>query len=352
MVSASTLAQEASPRAMVGAIRWDAWTGGGVTEQVERTLGPAKYHDRLPWFAEVVAENTVRIQGGRQEIMDREIDYAAQAGLDYWAFLLYPESSTMSESLKLYLASAHRQRVKFCLILHNAFGVAAAEWPKERDRTVALLQEPGYQTVLGGRPLVYVFALQYQGAFPTERFADFRRAAGAAGIDPYCVYMGWNPAGDFRDHAAKGFAAVSAYAHGSSHAQFSQLAQAVETRYWQAAAEAGVPCIPLVTTGWDKRPRQENPVSWEIGHGYHQQEVFPSVATPEEIAAHLGRALDFVRQNTSICPANAVIVYAWNEHDEGGWLVPTRNPDGSPDTSRLDAVGKILAPGRQAEGQE
>lgn len=339
MIGSLSPAQETPSRPIVGAIRWDAWTGGGVTEQVERTLGPAKYHDRMPWFAEVLDENTVRIDGGRQEVMDQEIDYAATAGLDYWAFLLYPESSTMSDSLKLYLKSPKRDRVSFCLILHNAFGVADAEWPRERDRTLALMQEPGYQMVLGDRPLVYLFSVQ-----ATERFADFRRAAQAAGLNPYCVYMGWNPAADYRAHASQGFDAVSAYACGSADAQFAQLAQATETKYWQGAAQAEVPCIPLVTTGWDKQPRKEHPVSWEKGHGYHQQAVFPSTATPEEIAAHLARALAFVREHAPICPANAVIIYAWNEHDEGGWLVPTWTPTGKPDTRRLDAIGKLLNP--------
>ncbi len=23
------------------------------------------------------------------------------------------------------------------------------------------------------------------------------------------------------------------------------------------------------------------------------------------------------------CPAGAMLIYAWNEHDEGGWLCPT-----------------------------
>src|SRR5512136_1334454 len=95
-------------RPAVGAIRWDAWSGGEVTRQVERTLGPRRYHARMPWFAEVVGDDAVRIRGGRQEVMDREIAFAVQAGLDYWAFLLYPEGASMSESLRLYLASESR----------------------------------------------------------------------------------------------------------------------------------------------------------------------------------------------------------------------------------------------------
>jgi hypothetical protein len=46
---AETRAEERRTPPVVGAIRWDAWTGGGVTKQVERTLGLKKYHDRLPW---------------------------------------------------------------------------------------------------------------------------------------------------------------------------------------------------------------------------------------------------------------------------------------------------------------
>jgi hypothetical protein len=329
----------AQDRPIVGAIRWDAWAGGPVTKQVERTLGPAKYHDRLPWFAEVVGENEVRILGGRQPVMDREIEFAANAGLDYWAFLVYPQQNTMSVPLALYLKSPARKRIAFCLILHNTLKSPDALWPKERDRAVGLLRQPGYQTVLDGRPLVYAFVGR---EFPFGRFAEFRAAAKEAGLNPYCVFMGWNPQDDYLRVSEKGFDAVSAYAMGSDQSRFANLAATVERRYWQAAARAKVPCIPLVTTGWDKRPRQDHPVSWEKGHSYHTQKVFPSKATPAEIAAHLRRALAFVKAHPKVCPASAIIVYAWNEHDEGGWLCPTRRKNGQPDTSRLKALGEVL----------
>jgi hypothetical protein len=45
--------------------------------------------------------------------------------------------------------------------------------------------------------------------------------------------------------------------------------------------------------------------------------------------------------------ANAVIIYAWNEHDEGGWLSPTRTAEGKPDTSRLDAIRDVLKKEKQ-----
>lgn len=329
---------EISTRPTVGAIRWDAWTGGGVTAEVERSLGPAKYHDRLPWFAKVEGDGRVWIDGSPQQVMDEEIEFAAGAGLDYWAFLLYPEDSSMSRSLKNYLNSGKRNKIKFCLILHNSLTVSEKDWPRERERAVALLKERGYQTVLNNRPLVFAF----WDNFPAQRFAEFRRAAQAANLNPYYVYMGWNPSADFKIASAHGFDAVSAYAYGSAQKTFAELCDSVEKNYWQNALSAKVPYVPLVTTGWDKRPRKDNPVSWERNHAYHQQTVFPSRATPEEIASHLKRALNFVKTNPDICVANTIIIYAWNEHDEGGWLEPTWTTDGKPDTSRLDAIRKVL----------
>ena len=339
MCGSAAAAEAGRTRPLVGAIRWDAWTGGWVTEQVVNTLGPKKYHDRLPWFAEVIDDKTVKIDGSRQAIMDREIELAAGAGLDYWAFLIYPESSPMSTAIKQYLRSPKRKRLGFCLILHGTLKVGDAQWPKERARVIALLREPGYQTVLNGRPLVYAFTGK---DFPFERFTEFLTSARRAGLNPYCVFMGWDPASDFKKVSKKGFDAVSAYAKEGRQARFSDLVKAVEKDYWRKAAKAKVPYVPLVTTGWDKNPRKDNPVSWEKGHSYHQQKVFPSRATPAEISSHLSSSLAFAQKHPKTCVAGTIIIYAWNEYDEGGWLAPTRRPDGKPDTTRLDAIRRVL----------
>ncbi len=341
-------------RALVGAIRWDAWCGGPVTEQVQQTLGPAKYHHRLPWFAEVKGDNQVRIDGRAPGIMEREIAFAADAGLDFWAFLLYAEGDSMSHALQQYLESPQRDRINFCVILHNGFGVADAAWPKALARLVALLREPGYQRVHGGRPLVFEFQARVAGKFPRERLAEFRRAAQQAGLNPYCVFMGWNPPSDFARASTNGFDAVSAYAFGSDVPTFARLARQVEDGYWKKAAEARVPYIPLVTTGWDKQPRKDHPVSWEKDQAYHRQAVFPAQGAPEEIAAHLKRALGFVHVHPDLCAARTVIVYAWNEHDEGGWLSPTWTPSGQPNTARLDALRPVLRspPAKPVAGQQ
>lgn len=329
----------AKDRPIVGAIRWDAWTGGHVTEQVERTLGLKKYHHRLPWFAEIVDGTTVKINGGRQEVMDQEIVYAANTGIDYWAFLAYPKDSSMSTAFGQYLNSPKREQVRFCLIMHNNLMVPDGQWPEERDRAVALLKEPGYQTVLADRPLVYAFTGQ---GFPFNRYSEFLTVAKERGVRPYSVFMGWHPASDIKKAKPNGFDAVSSYARPGSQTSFVDLAKATERDCWENAAYAKAPYVPLVTTGWDKNPRKDNPVSWEKGSDYHRQTVFPSKAEPVEIAKHLQNAMTFVRKHSDLCETKAVIIYAWNEYDEGGWLAPTRGLDGKPNVSRLDAIQKVL----------
>jgi hypothetical protein len=42
----------------------------------------------------------------------------------------------------------------------------------------------------------------------------------------------------------------------------------------------------------------------------------------------------WVKTHPDSAPSKAILIYAWNENDEGGWLVPTRG-DGE---SRLQAL--------------
>lgn len=331
----------AAERPSVGAIRWDAWSGGGVTTQVERTLSPAQHRFRLPWFATIDAAGRARIDAAADGVMEQEIAYAKSAGLDYWAFLTYPEADAMSSALARYLRSPRRADVGFCLVLHQTLSVPADRWPAERERTLRLLREPGYQKV-GARPLVFTFDARTEDPTLRRRFDELRDQARGLGLDPYFVYMGWHPSRDFKARSAEGFAAVSAYAHPSAEPVFAKYVESFERHAWADALATRTPYVPLVTTGWDKRPRQDHPVSWEKDPAYANQRTFPATATPAEIAAHLRRALGFVQANPDVCPANTIIVYAWNEHDEGGWLCPTWTPSGVPDTSRLDALRAVL----------
>ncbi len=345
-------AETRQDRPIVGAIRWDAWHGpaSSVGLAVEKTLAPKHWHHRLPFYGKVTGDNAVEVRGNTQAVMDREIEHARAAGLDYWAFVMYPEEDALSLGLKQYLSSEKRGLIKFCLNLQGGWEArgGAEAWPEKVARHVRLLQEPTYQTVLGGRPLVYLYSVDdlvgpglfVDWAEARAAFDALRGAAASAGLpNPYLVAQGWSPK-KLREQAEKlGFDAIGAYAStaGEKAAPYAALAAHTE-KWWDAFKAAGMPVVPLASAGWDMRPRVETPVPWVKGGDIGQYYEAP---TPEELAAHLRRALEWCRDNSAAAEARAVLIYAWNEFDEGGWLCPTL----SEGTARVDALGRVLGKG-------
>jgi hypothetical protein len=339
--------QAASPRQrpIVGAIRWDAWIGdtpgSGVGREVERSLGPKRWHTRLPFFAEERSDTEVRIRANRQEVMDQEIAYAHGAGLDYWAFVMYaPDDPLTKGGLDLYLHSSHRRDMKYALMV-QPYTFAEADIA----RLVHAFAEDEYQKVAGGRPLVFLLGPRTvddpQWPDAKARVANLRAEAARAGLkNPYIVHMwGWNDARRVIDWL--GLDAMGAYSLNFEDrgAPYAALATKTEGKWeeWRATRRK---VFPLVMSGWDRRPRVENPVSWEPPNPPDAIEYYYDAPTPPELAAHLRASLDWCARHSDAADAWGVVIYAWNEIDEGGWLVPSLWPGQGP--SRLYAIGRVL----------
>jgi hypothetical protein len=338
--SATPISTPNPRQTLVGAIRWDAWVGemptfGDETSEnrvglvVERTLGPQRWHYRLPFFGVELGENQVQARGASQEIIDQEIAYASQAGLDYWAFVYYPPGSGLDTARNLYLSSEHRDEINFSLIYDSPGHFKEAD---SRQLLVDYFKLPNYQKVLDGRPLLFVFG---NNGLSKEGIDLLRGDTLAAGLPtPYIVYMGWSPTEVKANLAAHGLDAGSAYAQPGNNGQpFAELSRAAE-RGWDHDRRAGIKVVPWVTTGWDPRPRVENPTPWVT----YPENQWAEQATPEEIASHLLNALQWAARYPDVAEANVVLFYAWNEFDEGGWLCPTLFNG----TDRLDAIRDIL----------
>lgn len=341
---------------IVGAIRWDGWYGeGSVVRAVEHSLGQPKYHFRLPWFARVKEDGTVRINGDSPAVIEREISYASQAGLNYWAFVDYwNEAPAMSIGLNRYLAAKDKQGVRYCLVEEGARldKVGTAGWP----RLVEHFRNADYQTVLGGRPLLFVFVKPAK--LGKADWDELKRQTVAAGLKPpYLVLMGWHPEQDAKDMVELGFDAVSAYARGGSYSMkqpsFAEQCALIRRDRWDKWHALRLPCITFASAGWDTRPRNERPPAWmkevtatpDATPPAQQKPLVDAVtATPDELAAHLREAIEWTKANRNLNPANALLIYAWNEHDEGGWIQPTLGADGQPNTERIRALGKLLRP--------
>ena len=148
--------------------------------------------------------------------------------------------------------------------------------------------------------------------------------------------MDFNPVSAVKWRDQLGADAISAYAAsgGGIEAPYYELAKYAED-FWNRSKATGSEVVPIVMSGWDRRPRVINPMPWEKyqkpGVGI---EKYYQTATPAEIARHLCHAISWINANKSAASANAVIIYAWNENDEGGWLTPTLTEG----TARLDAM--------------
>lgn len=336
----------------VGAIRWDAWQDDGrVNAEVERTLGPNHWHYRVPFFGRIVGENQVSVRGNSPAVMDREIELAAEAGLDYWAFVTYRDADGMSNGLKLYLASSWKRDIKFCLL--GGGGMMSPDRRRQCPRqVVGCFGEESYLTVLDGRPLVYIFmadkAIGEGKALTTwdearKGLDAMREESLAAGTgNPYVVMQGWQVQKDKQIMEAVGADAIGAYAVADAKGDnlpFSTLREKARTK-WELQKASGVPMVPIVSAGWDRRPRaQAGGVFWEEGPGKTEYYAAPR---GEELAEHVHEAIEWARANPQSAAAKAILIYAWNENDEGGWLTPTLRPDGSVDASRLDCLRRVL----------
>jgi hypothetical protein len=342
---------ERTARPLVGAIRWDAWHGarGSPGMAVQRSLSPKKWHHRLPFFGRVISDSEVSVDGASQGVMDREIEYASGAGLDYWAFVTYDPNDPMSLGLKYYLSSERRTSIRFCLITEHSRWGDRNNYGERIRRFVQLMGEDTYLTVQGGRPLLYLGFIQDDGV--KKRWGaieEFRKAVDALramarqrGLaNPYIVIMEFNPERGHRLREQLGADAIGCYAAqgGESAAPYGNLAAYAE-RFWERSKSTGSEVVPIVMSGWDRRPRVEHPVPWETwqqpGVGLEKYYEQP---TPEALGTHLRHAIEWIRSNPDSSPAHAALIYAWNENDEGGWLVPTI----SEGTARLDAIRRVL----------
>ena len=344
----------AAPAPTVGAIRWDAWyAADALNSAVAADLSPTQFNYRLPFFATI--SGGVANIAGNQTAMDAEILAAAGGGLNYWAFLAWPAGAPENAALNLYLASANRARLGFCIIenFSNVF-FKGLGYSAELANSIALTAQPGYATVMDGRPLFYmldtsdadiVYRWGSLGGFGATVAYIRAQVQQATGKNPYMVVLCPDPVRANTLVRRYGFDAVGAYAVPgaiSTPTPYASLVQTAES-WWGAAVGQGSFIVPPIMTGWNYTPRIVTPNSLFGSEASGSLSAYYQDGTPSQIAAHFGDALAWMQANRSAAPAQTALAYAWNEFDEGGWLCPTYlTGHAAGDSSRLTALAAVL----------
>ncbi len=339
----------------LGAIRFDAWydPANTIDQQCAAVLSPTAYQFRLPSNA-TVADGTASWPLATQSTIDLEIVAAVQAGLSFWAFDSYQPDDGLSLALSLYLSSALRPTLKFCMLGQSSNWEEEGEDAPSLLRDIAMMTQPGYMTVLDGRPLYLVLdasAAQVTG-LPSGGVAAAialvrSQVQAAGGNDPYVVWLSGVGLADYSNIAAARTAgADAAGAYCVSHLvgavqPYSSLARVAEND-WAARAASGFAMVPTAMTGWDQRPLIADPQPFYPISSSLSMENYYETALADAIGSHVVDLIEFVGGNPAACPAQIGLIYAWNELAEGGWLMPTYTPAG-PDLGRVAAVAVAIA---------
>jgi hypothetical protein len=324
----SLLAQK---RPTVGAIRWDAWIGNihPVGLAVERNLSPHQYHYRSPFYSKEISWDSIQCRGANLSIIQKENKYAQYCGINYWAFCWYPRNSGLDTAMQLYLQCTHKYGIDWCCIL----GTAKFDERTDGVWLVKQFKKQIYQKVLGRRPLLYVL-----GEGISQRTINYLQQINKAeGNDSiYVVAMGEdkNTVDKYADTInADAISAYTTWAYNNGGAYY-PLVPTMDSVRWEEHRATGRQVVPWVTTGRNAKPRIDHPVWWtKVG-----EKEWTEDATPRQIANHVNDCLDWIKKHPSSTLARTLLIYAWNEFDEGGYICPTLNNN----TERIRAIHNVL----------
>ncbi|MBR2461047.1 MAG: hypothetical protein IKB34_07450 [Clostridia bacterium] len=328
----------------IGAINWDA----GLPEETYfghytlNTLGCERYAHRLPYYAVKKDDGEYSIPQRTQEQYDRELTIAADAGIDFFMYCWYPDGTTpkcigdehygfltehvpeLNKMRKLYQTSPINKRIKMCAILIGLHSYAE----KDLEELMCAMKEDYYEKK-DGRPLVFIF-----GGYRTEFFSALRNIGVANGVDPYIIFMNNGKTSENGNYSEAD--AVSAYASGHSTKSFEEFSSATNNDN-EKRRQYGIPVIPLLSAGWNPKPRIDRPSPW-VTYGDQPYAPAPTSEQMEAAARNFFKWID----NTPEANTGYGVVFAWNEFEEGGYLCPTLSSDGKPCTEILDGLSRAL----------
>lgn len=332
--------------AQLGIIRWDLWHNNSVTTN---SLNPNTYHDRIPFFGKETGLNSVSIAGSSQSIINQEIAYAKDAGISFFAFYWYYrwEGLNIDSDGNYFYArelfktsvSTDKEYVRAAYILSRT-GISDYDW--EHSNSVPLTQigddmlRADYHKIeIDGvmRPLVFYHSASgssddlFSASQRTNLLTAYRRNNPTA-PDFYVVNLvETGGAYALANTGSSRGQAMSQYvtSGGSNTTHLYEEIPITDLEAWDRYKNAGCKTVPIVTTGYDRRPMIDNPVPWET----IPNPSWTARGTTVQVSNHLQDAIDYVNANPIECEANTILMYAWNEHLEGGYVCPTIVPDGN-----------------------
>ncbi|MBQ9544098.1 MAG: hypothetical protein IJV00_03095 [Clostridia bacterium] len=351
MLHTDVCSGDGSGRALrIGVINWDCALPEDTYfgRYAIRSLSDPVYKDRIPYYADMSGDGRIAFRRKTQEEFDRELSYAIGAGIDYFAYTWYTDEKIPADSVvgreqgncvddklwelgwarQLHMKSALRNKIGLCAILVCMHAYFDSDFCKLAEA----MKQPYYEKV-DGRPLVCLFG-GYRRDY-IERLRRFPEEFGCA--DPYIVFFNHGKGAlPGEDYSAAD--AVSSYGCGCENTKdFSDLI-AREISNNEKRKDFGVPVLPQFTMGWNPMPRVDNPVPWTS----YPRTDYPHPAESQDVRAEAEALAGWIDSNRDHIVPDRIHAFAWNEFEEGGYICPTKAPDGGICTSHLDSFADAV----------
>lgn len=330
----------------IGVVNWDCSLPSTTFfgHYATRSLGPAKFRDRTPYYAQEIEPDKIEYSKRTVEEYEIEMRYAIDAGIDYFAYCWYDpivpaghlegvDAATASAdehvweltyARTLHAQSPLRKKLHFCAIL-----ITPHPYTDEALQMLARsMRDPGYEKI-NGRPLVYFFYGNWQPLL--SRLRKMCREENTP--DPFAVIMSTDGVVAPEDRTkAEG---ICAYACSGSAKTWEDFCR-INLERNENRIQSGLPCIPHFSVGWDPSPRIQNPVPW---CSYPDQAYHPPCDRDQLLFA-AKEFRDWMIRHRADCVPGHILVFAWNEFEEGAWICPTSGADNHPDFRRRDAFAE------------
>ena len=329
----------------VGVYYFDGWAG--LSSKASDPKEPWAKNAPTHLTRRMVEEFSMRepIWGWRDDslsIMERQIDLAADNGVKFFLFCWYwlddkgainsnaINSNSKQTSLNLFLKAKNRNRIKYSLLIANHSGAEITgtyNWSQAARYWMQYFQDPQYFRI-DNKPLLVIFNQSGITADGLSAMQNVAKSGDLPGLSiAGCNTTSTNTGFTHRTH----YNIVPGYSAGSAQHPYSEIVTATKKQWFGSTTQ---PYIPVLESGWDKRP-WEGPTGLGQVEGYY----YPD-RTPAQFRSFLQDAVNWMNTNPEqTTRERVVLVYAWNGLGEGGYLVPTK---GDPDASYLKEIKAVV----------
>ncbi len=331
----------------VGAINWDNSLPEDTYFGFHSTsvLSYKKFRNVTPFYANVEGEK-VSFRQKTQADVDRELELAMAAGIDYMAYDWYTDDHMkdkgkpgnvdhtvweLNHARYLHQTSKYADKIHLCALLICLHPFVESDMA----RLAEAMKQSYYETV-DGRPLVYLY-----GGFQEGFIAKMRAFPQEYGTkEPYIVFLeggGGSKIDPNKDYSKAD--AVCAYACCALNTtRYSEVIDC-NLQYNENRKGYGIPVLPHFTLGWNPQPRVDHPIPWTT----YPDVPYALPASEEEIVEGAKRLADWVKANKDNVVPDRILAFAWNEFEEGAFICPTVDGENNYNDSHLKGFAKAVA---------